>query len=167
MLSPVSTWMGDRLGTQLFFPIFSAFLPPIFRFYPSVNDFCIQLGTFGRLFDMIYHLYTPCIALQKLLNQNQPLYVTAISGIGLLWRAQHLVPIIKIFIRDFFPVNLFHAPRDKILCHAQFAIEAQSLQKGRTFPYLYYYKFYCIEYALQLMPWLHNEFTQQKTAIAH
>ena len=91
----------------------------------------------------------------------------AVSTIGYIWAAQHELPIIKIFVPDFFTVILFHAPWGKILCHAQFAIEAQSLQKGRTFPYLYYcYKFYCIEYALQLMPWLHNEFTQQTTAIA-
>ena len=75
------------------------------------------------------HLHTSCIAVQMLLNPNQPLQVIAFSTIGYLWAAQHELPIIKIFIPDFFTVNLFLAPIDRILCHGQFWIEAQSLQK--------------------------------------
>ena len=92
----------------------------------------------------------------------------AVSKIGYLWAAQHDLPIIKIFILDFFTVILFLAPIDRILCHGQFRIEAKSLQKRSDLPCLAYYNnFYCIEYALQLMAWLQRDLTRQPTAVAH
>ena len=91
-------------------------------------------GKFWATFWHDCHLQTSCIAVQMLLNQNQPLQVIAFSTIGYLWAAQHELPIIKIFIPDFFTVNLFPAPLDRILCHAQFTIEAQSLDKRSELP---------------------------------
>ena len=128
--------MGDRLGTQGAVGIhFFHFFPPIFNFYPSVKDFCIPLGTFGLHFDMIYPLHTSCIDFQVLWNQRQTLWVMSVSTIAYLWAARHSPPyVIKIFSPVFFTVNLFPAPLDRILCHAQFTIEAQSPQKRPELP---------------------------------
>ena len=104
---------------------------PILPFYESLMH---SKGKLWATFWHDCHLHTSCIAVQMLLNQNQPLQVIAFSTIGYLWAAQHELPIIKIFIPDFFTVNLFLAPIDRILCHGQFRIEAQSLQKRSDHP---------------------------------
>ena len=115
------------------FSTFFAFFPSIFNFYPSVKDFCIQLGTFGLILHDLPHAHVMHCLSSVVEPKSNSLGDGSFKN-GLFMGSSSLAPIIKIFSPVFFTVNLFLAPIDRILCHGQFRIEAQSLQKRSDLP---------------------------------
>ena len=126
--------MGDRLGTQHNF--FSLFYP----FNRQFSDFTLLWKTYAFKGEMLSDFLT-WLPLANILYCCPKVAESKSNSLGdgsfkngLFMGSSSLAPIIKIFSPVFFTVNLFLAPIDRILCHGQFWIEAQSLQNRSDLP---------------------------------